>query len=112
MVDIITIIWEKGDLEVAFRYDFIDANDFDAEIYGGSAEGYTFGLNYHFNPNVKFMMNYTYNNHDRYANGKGKLYVGHDENGDLTKDPFQVVEATGKGGDDFGFVSFRIEVDF
>ncbi|MCD6544643.1 MAG: porin [Flavobacteriaceae bacterium] len=103
---------DKGDLELAFRYDYVNLNDFDAEIYGGSAEGYTLGLNYHFNPNVKFMANYVYNNHDRFANGKGKLYVGHDANGDLTKDPFQVVEAKGKGGDDFGMVSFRIEVNF
>jgi len=101
-----------GELEVAIRYDFVDANDFDAEIYGGSAEGYALGLNYHFNPNVKFMVNYVYNNHDRYANGKGKLYVGHDAEGNLTKDPFEVVEPTGQGGDDFGFVSFRLEIDF
>ena len=101
-----------GELEVAVRYDYINANDFDAKVYGGSAEGYTLGLNYHFNPNVKFMMNYVYNNHDRYANGKGKLFVGHDENGDLTKDPSQVIEAKGKGGDDFGMVSFRMEINF
>jgi len=101
-----------GELEVAVRYDYINANDFDAKVYGGSAEGYSLGLNYHFNPNVKFMMNYVYNNHDRYANGKGKLYVGHDENGDLTKVPSEVVEAKGKGGDDFGMVSFRMEINF
>lgn len=101
-----------GELEVAVRYDYIDTNDFDAEVYGGSAEGYSLGLNYYFNPNVKFMMNYIYNNHDRFANGKGELYVGHDLNGDLTKDPFQVVEATGNGGDDYGMLSFRIEIDF
>ena len=101
-----------GDLEIALRYDYVNANDIDAGVYGGSAEGYALGLNYHFNPNVKFMVNYIYNNHDRYANGKGKLYVGHDVNGDLTKDPFQVIEETGKGGDDFGMLSFRIEIDF
>jgi len=103
---------DGGELEVALRYDYVNANDFDAKIYGGSAEGYSFGLNYYFNPNVKVMMNYIYNNHDRYANGKGKLYVGHDSNGDLTKDPFQVVEPDGEGGDDFGMVSFRLEIDF
>jgi len=101
-----------GDLELAIRYDFLDLNDFESEIYGGSAEGYTVGLNYHFNPNVKFMMNYVYNNNDRYANGKGKLYVGHDADGNLTKDPFQVVEPKGQGGDDFGMLAFRIEIAF
>ncbi len=103
---------DYGELEVALRYDYVNANDFDANVYGGSAEGYTLGLNYYFNPNVKFMMNYIYNNHDRYANGKGALFVGHDANGDLTKDPFSVIEADGKGGDDFGMLSFRIEIDF
>lgn len=103
---------DYGELEVALRYDYVNANDFDAQIYGGSAEGYALGLNYYFNPNVKFMLNYIYNNHDRYANGKGKLYVGHDADGNLTKDPFSVVEANGDGGDDFGMLSFRIEIDF
>ena len=103
---------KHGDLEVAFRFDYIDLNDFDAEIYGGSAEGYTAGLNYYFNSNVKMMLNYVYNNHDRFANGKGNLYVGHDANGDLTKDPFQVIESSGDAGDDFGMLSFRIEIDF
>jgi phosphate-selective porin OprO/OprP len=101
-----------GELEVAFRYDYADANDFAAEVYGGSAEGYTAGLNYYFNPNVKFMMNYSYINNDRYANGKGKLYVGYDEQGNLTKDPALVTAPQGEGGDDFGFMSFRIEIDF
>ncbi len=101
-----------GDLEVAVRYDYVNANDFDAEIYGGSGEGYTVGLNYHFNPNVKFMLNYVYNNHDRFANGKGKLYVGHDSDGNLTKDPFEVVESDGDAGEDFGMISCRFEIDF
>jgi len=101
-----------GELEVAVRYDYINANDFDAQVYGGAAEGYSLGLNYHFNPNVKFMMNYIYNNHDRYANGKGKLFVGHDADGALTTDPFEVTESKGNGGDDFGMVSFRVEINF
>jgi len=101
-----------GELEIAARYDYINANDFDAGIYGGSAEGYTFGLNYHFNPNVKFMLNYCYNNHDRYANGKAKLFVGHDINGNLTKESADVVEAKGKAGEDFGQLQMRVEIDF
>jgi phosphate-selective porin OprO/OprP len=102
----------NGELEVAFRYDYVDANDFDAKVYGGSAEAYTLGLNYYFNPNVKFMLNYVYNNHDRYANGKGKLNVGYDAEGNLTSDSFAVVAPSGDAGDDFGMVSFRLEIDF
>ena len=103
---------EKGELEVAFRFDYIDLNDEKAGIYGGSANGYTLGLNYHINSNIKFVLDYSYLDHDRYANGKGKLYVGHDINGVLTKDPTEVVEAKGKAGDDYGQLQMRIEIDF
>jgi phosphate-selective porin OprO/OprP len=79
---------------------------------GGAGEGYTFGINYHVNSNVKIMLNYAYMNHDRYANGKGKLFVGYDEAGELTKDPKKVVDANGKAGDDFSMICVRFEVDF
>ena len=103
---------DKGDIELAFRYDYIDLNDFEAGIYGGSAEGYTLGLNYYVNPNIKFVANYTYHNHDRFANGKGKLFVGHDADGNLTTDWSLVTEAEGKAGDDYGQFSVRLEVNF
>ncbi len=101
-----------GDLELAFRFDYLNLNDFKAQIYGGSAQGYTVGLNYYANDNVKFMLNYVYMDHDRYANGKGKLYVGHDATGKLTSDYKVITEAAGLGGDDFGFIQARIEIDF
>lgn len=103
---------EKGELELAFRYDYIDLNDEVAGIYGGGADAYTIGLNYYFNSNVKFMLNYSYLNHDRYANGKSKLYVGYDSSGNLTKDYTEVVDAKGSAGDDFGQLQMRIEIDF
>ncbi len=103
---------KKGEMEVAFRFDYIDLNDENAGIYGGSANGYTLGLNYYVNTNIKLMLDYSYLNHDRYANGKGKLFVGTDINGDLTKDPTEVVEAEGKAGEDYGQLQFRIEIDF
>lgn len=101
-----------GDIELAFRYDYLNLNDFSAEVYGGSANGYTAGLNFYVNDNVKFMLNYVYMNHDRYANGKGKLNVGHDADGVLTSDFRAIVEEAGKAGDDFGFIQARIEIDF
>ena len=103
---------KKGEFEAAFRFDYIDLNDEKAGIYGGSANAYTLGLNYYANTNVKLMLNYSYLDHDRYANGKGKLFVGTDINGDLTKDPAEVVEAGGKAGEDYGQLQFRIEIDF
>lgn len=101
-----------GDVELAFRYDYIDINDMDAKIYGGAANAYTFGVNYHINDNVKMMLNYSYLDHDRFANGKGKLNIYKDGDGNLYKDAFDIDIPTGEGGDDFGFISLRVEVDF
>jgi phosphate-selective porin OprO/OprP len=101
-----------GDIELAARYDYLSLNDFDAQIYGGGANAYTFGINYHVNSNIKFMLNYTYADHDRYANGKDKLYIGYDSNGNLTKDWSKVDASKGQPGERYGFIQFRCEVDF
>ena len=101
-----------GDIELAFRYDYLNLNDFNARIYGGGANAYTFGINYHANSNVKFMLDYSYAEHDRYANGKGKLYIGYDSNHNLTKDWTKVDETQGTPGERFGFVQLRVEIDF
>lgn len=101
-----------GDIEFALRYDYMDLNSRPEGIMGGAGEGYTAGLNFHVNDNVKIMLNYAYLNHDRYANGKGKLYVGHDADGNLTTNPKDVVEADGKAGEDFSMFSVRFEIDF
>ncbi len=101
-----------GDIELALRFDYINFNDKYAEIMGGSANGYTGGVTFHANANVKFMVNYSYIDHDRYASGKGKLFVGHDATGNLTTDYTKVTEPSGNGGDDYGFVQARIEIDF
>ncbi len=99
-----------GDIELMARYDFIDLND--KTVYGGSGENYTFGINYYVNNNVKVVFNYQYTNNDRYANGKGKLFVGHDANGNPTKDYRAVVEGKGKAGVDYNMVGMRFEIDF
>ncbi|MGL4583035.1 MAG: porin, partial [Flavobacterium sp.] len=99
-----------GDVEVALRYDYLDLNSKD--IYGGSGEAYTLGLNYYVNRNVKLVLDYQYNNNDRYANGKGKLLVGHDVNGAATTDPTKVVESKNKAGVDYSMLAFRVEIVF
>ena len=99
-----------GDIELAFRYDNIDLND--DNVYGGSAEAYTAGVNVYAAKNVRFQFNYSYVNHDRYASGKKKLYVGHDLAGNLTKDPTQVADPKGKAGEDFGMLGVRCEINF
>lgn len=101
-----------GDVELAFRYDYLSLNSRMDGIMGGAGEGYTVGLNYHVNNNVKIMLNYVYMNHDRYASGKNKLFVGYDETGALTRDPKKVVDTNGAAGDDFSFIAVRFEVDF
>lgn len=101
-----------GEIELAIRYDYLNLNDFDAEIYGGAGEAITIGLNYYVNNNVKFVFNYSYLNHDRFANAKGKLNIYKDEAGNLYSDAFSVDIPKGKGGDNFGFLAARIEIDF
>jgi phosphate-selective porin OprO/OprP len=102
-----------GDVEIALRYDYLSLNSAgDGNIMGGAGEGYTFGLNLYPNSNVKVMLNYAYLNHDRYANGKNKLYVGYNAAGELTTSGLSVVDANGTAGEDFSFVSIRFEVDF
>ncbi len=102
---------KKGAWEVALRYSYMDANSFkDGSdipfIAGGSGETYTAGVSYYFNYNVKFMLNYAYVNHDRWADGKGK-YKTFDmdaEGNDIT--------AEGKGGIDFSTIQARILIAF
>lgn len=99
-----------GDVELALRYDYVDLND--KEVYGGSAEAITAGINFYAAKNVKFQLNYSQLNHDRYASGKGKLYVGHDLTGALTKNPTKVADPAGKAGEDYGIIGLRCEINF
>ena len=57
-------------------------------------------------------VNYQFNNNDRYANGKNKLFVGLDDKGEPTKDYAKVVTAKGKAGVDYHMISVRFEIDF
>ena len=109
-----------GNLELAFRYDYCDFNTGklfsrnikESGILGGSSEGYTVGLNYYQNKNVKIMLNWQYTNNDRYANAKGKVYVGYDDKGLPTKNPTKVAESNGKGGVDYHMLALRCQVAF
>ncbi|MBE0661494.1 MAG: porin [Bacteroidales bacterium] len=101
-----------GDVELALRFDYLSLNSDMETLMGGAGEGITFGLNYYANNNVKIMLNYAYLNHDRYASGKNKLFVGYDANGELTRIPQLVVDGKGKAGEDYSMISLRFEVDF
>lgn len=99
-----------GDIELALRYDFVDLND--KTVYGGSAEAFTGGLNFYAARNIKFQFNFSSINHDRYASGKNKLYVGRDITGELTKDPTKVATLKGKAGEDYKQLGIRCEINF
>ena len=105
-----------GDIELCGRVEYIDLNAdkklaiADQKIMGGSAMAYSAGINYYINDHVKIMLNYQFNDNDRYASGKGnKFNCGLDENGLPTSDPKKTV---GKAGVDYHMVSMRFEVDF
>ena len=99
-----------GDIEILARYDYINLNS--GNIYGGSAQAYTLGLTYYVTNNVKVMINYQYNDNDRYANGKNKLKTGYDAEGKATSDYTKIVAENGKAGVDYSMLSLRFEIDF
>jgi len=101
-----------GDVEFAVRYDYMNANDIAAGITGGAAEGYTAGLTWRPNPNLRMMLNYSYLNHDRYANGKGKLYIYEDAAGVKYQDVTGIDVAEGEAGEKFHMLGVRVEIDF
>ena len=106
-----------GDIELALKYEFLDMNDYqgrtaDEAIFGGSAELYGAGLNFYFGKNIKMSLNYQYVNNDRYANGKGKLYVGLDADGNPTKDFAQVHAEDGQAGVNYHMLLARFQVAF
>jgi phosphate-selective porin OprO and OprP len=104
-----------GDFEIGFRYEYLNLNSRPKEeggIMAGSGEAYTLALNYYAKSNVKLAINYRFVNHDRYANGRGRIFVGTDADGRLTRDPRLVTEPAGKGGDSYHGLGFRVEVAF
>lgn len=78
-----------GDIELAARFDRIDLNG--TEVTGGSANGWTFGVNYYATRNLKMQLNYTYVNHDRYADALG---------------------TAGEEGNAYGILGARIQLNF
>lgn len=92
---------KAGAWEVAARYSYMDLNDFAADVRGGEKGQYTVGLNYYVSRNVKFMVNYSYVDHDRYSTGAGDYadYIDQDA-------------PVGESGFDYGMLTWRCEIDF
>lgn len=105
-----------GDLELSLKYEFIDLNDYEGRgadaVYGGAADLFGAALNFYFGKNVKVALNYQYVNNDRYANGKGKLYVGLDADGNPTKDFTKVTAAAGDAGVNYHMLTGRFQIAF
>lgn len=101
-----------GDIELAVRYDYSDFNSRTDGVMAGAGEGLTVGVNYYAPKNIKLMLNYGYLNFDRYANQRGRLLVGNDANGELTNDPFKVVDPDGEAGENFHWLAVRVQVAF
>jgi phosphate-selective porin OprO/OprP len=89
-------------------------------VMGGSAYAYSLGLNFHVTRNVKFVVNYQYNDQDIFANGKGaqdgkdttakKPYsTGYDKDGNVTKYPGDIVSGSGI---DYHMLACRFQVAF
>jgi len=101
---------EWGDIEVAARFDRLDMNG--TNVKGGQSNGYTLGVNYYASKNLKFQLNYSYVDHDKYANGAGSYGVGYDNLGVVTKDPSKVDKNMGKVGNDYSIVTLRAQLNF
>jgi phosphate-selective porin OprO/OprP len=101
-----------GDLEAAVRYEYLDLNSPEAKLTGGAGEAWTIGFNLYPNNNVKFMLNYSVVNHDRFANGRGRLNVGTTADGTRTTNPQLITQPDGKAGEDYKVLAVRVQVSF
>lgn len=100
---------EWGDVEVAARFDRLDMNG--TNFNGGQSNAYTLGVNYYASKYLKFQLNYSYVNHDKYANGAGSYGVGYTSAGVVTKDP-ALVDGSRKVGNDYSIVTLRAQLNF
>ena len=112
-----------GDLELAARFQTMDLNDGVVEdnevvmgVMGGKANMYELGLNYYPCKNVKIMLNYSFTDQDKYANGKGKdkgkFNVGTDKDGKPTNKPSKMAATGMEQGVDYHMLALRFQVAF
>lgn len=66
---------KTGAIELAFRYSYLDLSDYEIQqqtyigVQGGMSNSYTGGFSWYFNPNFKFMLNYSYIDNSHFADG-------------------------------------------
>ena len=98
-----------GDIEVMFRYDYLNLNS--QGVTGGSGENYAFGVSYHVNDNVRLSLNYQISRNDTHANDRGRAAIGRTENGDWTND-YRLASNKFHRGTGFNAIQARIEIAF
>lgn len=96
-----------GDVELAARFDRLDLNG--NLVNGGRSNSWTLGATYYATKNLKVQLNYSYVNHDKYANANGSAFVGKTTDGQLAQQPEEVV---GKGGNDYHILGVRFQLNF
>ena len=113
---------EWGDIELCARVEYLDLN-MSKYVMGGSAYAYSLGLNFHVTRNVKFVINYQYNDQDIFANGKGEqdgtdktakgpYCTGYDAAGNVTKYPGDIAADSKSKGIDYHMLACRFQVAF
>ena len=111
-----------GDIELCARVEYCDFN-ISKYVMGGSAYAYSLGLNFHVTRNVKFVINYQYNDNDIFANAKGAqdgtdktaknpYCTGYDASGKVTKFPGDIAADSPSKGIDYHMIACRFQVAF
>ena len=113
---------EWGDIELCARVEYLDLN-MSKYVMGGSAYAYSLGLNFHVTRNVKFVVNYQYNDQDVFANCKGAQYgtektakkpysTGYDADGNVCAYPGDILNGGSGRGIDYHMLACRFQVAF
>ena len=100
-----------GDIEACARIEYCDFNMSDSYM-GGSAWAYTLGFNIYPSENVKFVINYQFNDNDEYATAKGKANTGYDASGKPTKNAKRIAADSKSRGVDYSMLACRFQVAF
>lgn len=110
---------EWGDIELCARIEYCDFN-ISNHYMGGSAYAYSLGLNFHVTENIKFVINYQYNDNDIFANGKGDhkgkdkgaYFTGYDKAGNPSLYPGDIMNGGSGSGIDYHMIACRFQVAF
>lgn len=104
------LVNNKGDLELAVRFDHIDMNS--KNVSGGLSNQYTLGTNYYINENLKLQFNYSIITHDKLANANGTAAIGYNSEGKPVSQIKDVDYTKGKPRNNYNSLNFRVQLRF